>query len=46
MVKTILLKIDDNFFYKMSMDKLERENKLRKKITWEDYIKLLFGFEK
>lgn len=44
MVKMILLKCDNRFFYKMSRDKLKREFHLGKQITWESYIKILFGF--
>ena len=45
-MKTILLKCDDGFFYKMVKDKQRREFMLKKKIIWEDYIKLLFGLAK
>ena len=46
MVKNILLKFDEAFFYKMLEDKQRREKELREIISWENYIKLLFGFKK
>lgn len=42
--KQILLHCDKDFFYKMSRDKTRREEKLGKKISWSDYVKVLFGF--
>lgn len=44
LMKSILLKFDKNFFYKMKKDKQRREYELTKLISWEDYIKILFGF--
>jgi hypothetical protein len=46
MVKTILLKVDETFFYKMKDDKQRREKEAGHLISWENYIKLLFGSEK
>ena len=46
MVKRILLKIDNKFFYKMKKHKMKLEEKKQKRINWEDYIKILFGFKK
>jgi hypothetical protein len=46
MVKTILLKCDETFFYKMKDDKQRREKEAGHIISWENYIKLLFGFKK
>lgn len=43
MIKNIILKMDEKFFYKMSADKAKREQKRNIKLTWEDYVKLLFG---
>jgi hypothetical protein len=42
MVKTILLKCDEEFFYKMKSDKQRREKEAGHLISWENYIKLLF----
>ena len=30
--------------YRMKKDKLKREKQANCKITWDDYVKLLFGF--
>lgn len=48
MVKTknILLKVDEKFFYKMKEHKLKSEIKTGYLMTWEEYIKLLFGLKK
>ena len=43
-MKTILLKLDREFFYKMKDDKSEKEKKTGMRMSWEDYIKLIFGF--
>ena len=45
-MKRILLKFDEKFFYKMKADKQRREKELNSLISWENYIKLLFGFTK
>ena len=45
MVRNILLKFDEAFYYKMLEHKLELAKKSRKLVTWESYIKLLFGFK-
>jgi len=45
MIKNILLKFDEAFFYKMQTDKQRREKAAMHIISWEDYIKLLFGFK-
>lgn len=42
-MKNILLRCDEEFFYKMRSDKQKREKKENKIISWENYIKLLFG---
>jgi hypothetical protein len=44
MVKHILLKFDKEFFFKMKDDKQRREKEKGEIISWDDYIKLLFGF--
>ena len=44
MVKSILLKMDKEFFEKMKKDKQRREWDAKENISWEDYIKMLFGF--
>jgi len=52
MVINILLNCDEEFFTKMKVDKQRRETRLRAntkhdlKLTWEEYVKLLFGFRK
>lgn len=46
MVKTILLRCDNGFFQKMKEDKVRKERIFRRRYTWEEYIKLLFGFAK
>lgn len=43
MVKSILLKLDDKFFYKMKSHKLKLERDNEVEYTWETYIKILFG---
>ena len=45
-MKSILLKLDEKFFYKMKADKQRREKELNILISWENYIKILFGFAK
>ena len=44
MVKSILLKCDDEFFYKMREHKQKLDMKREEPLNWEDYIKILFGF--
>ena len=44
MTHNILLKCDDTFFYKMLRHKVELQKIKREHITWEDYVKILFGF--
>ena len=46
MVKTILLKLDEAMFYKLLRHKVELQKVKRELITWEDYVKILFGFSK
>jgi len=45
MVKHIHLVYNEEFFYKMKKDKAKREAEKGTLISWEDYIKLLFGFK-
>ena len=45
MVRHIVLHLDNAFFDRIKADKQRREDKFGK-ISWEDYIKLLFGFRK
>ena len=40
----IHLRLDEKFFYKMKKDKTIREKQRGENLTWENYIKLLFGF--
>ena len=42
MVKTILLRLDDELFYKFKDDKLQRE-KTEGAMTWERYFARIFG---
>jgi len=44
-MKSILLKFDEKFFYKMKADKQRRERLNQRKINWEEYIKILFGMK-
>jgi hypothetical protein len=46
MVKTILLKFDETFFYKMKEDKLRREKESKKEMSWEVYVAIIFGMAK
>jgi len=54
MVRNILLNCDEELFNKMRIDKQRRETILRQqlprykhlRLTWEEYIKILFGFRK
>lgn len=41
MVRHIVLHLDEDFFNKIKADKIKRDIK-----SWEDYIKILFGFRK
>lgn len=43
MANNIHLHFDEEFFEKLKKDKLERQGKLGKEITWEVYFALLFG---
>jgi hypothetical protein len=43
MVKTILLRFDREFFYKIKDDKQRREKEAGRLISWEVYFTLLFG---
>ena len=45
-MKHIHLHIDENFFYQMQENKLLVEKTQGENITWEDYVKFLFGFIK
>ena len=38
--------MDEAFFNKMKKDKLNKEIKFQTKLTWEEYIEMLFGFAK
>ena len=46
MVKSILLKCDEELFFKMKRDKLRREINAEIFLTWEEYIEILFGMRK
>jgi hypothetical protein len=43
-MKHIILHLDRAFFNKINADKLVKQAKLGKKLTWEQYIRELFGF--
>ena len=45
-MKNIILHLDDKLFYKMKHHKDILELDAEEKITWEDYIEILFGFKK
>ncbi|KKM90703.1 hypothetical protein LCGC14_1236080 [marine sediment metagenome] len=41
-MKTILLKLEDDFFWKLKNHKLSKEKDSGKNWKWEEYIKYLF----
>jgi len=43
-MKNILLHLDEKLFYKLKKDKMIREQIKGEIITWENYLKLIFGF--
>jgi len=45
MVKNIILHLDDKMFYKMKKHKAYQEAKDGAPLTWENYIRYLFGIE-
>ena len=45
MVKNILLRMDEEFFWKMKIHKDRLQRVEERLITWEDYIQYLFGFK-
>lgn len=45
MVRHILLKLDEKMFNKLKKDKLSLEADINCQMSWEDYIKYLFGFQ-
>ena len=44
--KSILLSLDEEFFYKMVEDKYKKEKELGDNLTWPKYIEILFGISK
>lgn len=46
MVKSILLKCDEEFFEKLKADKLRRQAELGSEMTWEVYVAIIFGISK
>jgi hypothetical protein len=46
MVKDILLRLDEELFFKLKKDKLRRETEAGEIIRWGEYIKILFGISK
>jgi len=45
-MKNIILHLDEKLFFKIKADKLVRERKIGMMMTWEEYMKLLFGFNR
>jgi len=45
MVKSILLNVDKEFFFKLKEDKAKVEKKYGIPLTWENYIKHLFNLK-
>lgn len=43
-MKNIHLSFNEDFFFKMKAHKQKKEREAGQLITWENYIKLLFGF--
>lgn len=46
MVKLILLRCDEAFYWKMKKDKQRRERDIGYTINWAEYIKFIFGFSR
>ena len=44
MVKSIHLKMNERMFYKLKADKINKEKKGMRALTWEQYVMLLFSF--
>ena len=44
-MKNLLLKVDEEFFFKMKEHKAILEKELEKLLNWEQYIKILFGMK-
>ena len=42
MTKTILLKLDQEFFFELSKGKHDLESEIEKTIKWEQFIKIIF----
>ena len=45
MVKSIILHIDEKFFYKLKAHKAELEEQEEISLTWEEYIEALFDMK-
>ena len=45
MVKNIILKVDEKFFFKLKKGKSIAEAKYGIPLTWENYIKYLFNLK-
>lgn len=45
MVKNILLKCDEKFFWKLRDHKFKLEKEQGAPMNWEEYIELLFGLK-
>jgi len=44
-MRNIILKFDEEMFYKFKLDKAKKQQKQMQLITWEDYFVELFGFQ-
>ena len=44
--RKLLVSCDQDFYFKMKKDKTKREEESGKIITWNNYFKLLYGFNK
>jgi hypothetical protein len=44
--RKLLIALDEEFYNKMKIDKVEREVKSGEVITWGNYLKLVTGWDK
>ena len=45
MVKSIILHLNESFFYRLRAHKAKHEKLIGKSLRWEEYIKALFGMK-
>ena len=45
MKKQILIHCDKEFYFRLREDKVKREKELNKSLSWENYLKIVFGFK-